>query len=239
MDYKILKGKLDQLDNEMAEKMNEQANNRYIISDGVMKIEEYFSREVRLAWMLKEPYDRDNGEGGGWSYFAMFPEGYNLYLEQFNKGHKSTWHPMIYISYAIHNEFLEWKDMDWLRDNHSMCDIVRSVAFINSQKLPSKGVTLTDMRDLWKSIKVHGYLLKRQVELLDPNVLIFANTIKLYEDVLGFDLSKKINHGTCDYLVHNGKLLIDAYHPSQKKVTRDRYINDIVTIVKKWKNEWK
>jgi hypothetical protein len=81
----------------MEERMNEPENDRYIIYDGVMKPDLYFNNKIRLAWMLKEPYDEEDGTGGGWNYFDMFPEGQNLYEVQFNRGHKTTWHPMIYI----------------------------------------------------------------------------------------------------------------------------------------------
>src|SRR5690606_29815156 len=109
----------------MEERMNEPENDRYIIYDGVMKPDLYFNNKIRLAWMLKEPYDEEDGTGGGWNYFDMFPEGQNLYEVQFNRGHKTTWHPMIYISYSIFNNFQKWEEMEYIRDKNEMCDVVR------------------------------------------------------------------------------------------------------------------
>lgn len=218
----------------MEQRMNEPENDRYIIFDGVMKPELYFKKQIRLAWMLKEPYDFENGTGGGWDYFDMFPDGENLYETQFNKGHKSTWHPMIYVSYGIHNNFQKWENMEYIRDKNEMCEIVREVAFVNSQKLPAKGFTNTKFSDLWESINKYSDLLKMQIDLLNPNVLIFANTIELYEAILDLDLSKLISYGSCSYLEKDEKLLISAYHPSQRGITRERYVNDIISIVEKW-----
>lgn len=220
----------------MAERMNELEAGREIIDDGVMKPEVYFSKNIRLAWVLKEPYDDHDGKGGGWSYFEMFPEGQDLYKVQFHKGHKSTWHPMIYISYSINNGFLKWDEMKYIRDDHSMCDVVRYTAFVNTQKLPSRGLTNTNHADLWESVKKYGDLLKKQLELLDPNVMIFAYTYDMYSEILGTKGIKLLKYGTCHYLVNNGKLYISAYHPSQRSVTREKYVNDIISVVEKWKN---
>jgi hypothetical protein len=218
----------------MAERMNETEAGREIIDDGVMKPEIYFSKDIRLSWILKEPYDDYDGKGGGWSYFDMFPEGQDLYKIQFHKGHKSTWHPMIYISYSIQNGFLKWNEMNYIREDHSMCDVVRYTAFVNTQKLPSKGLTNTNHADLWDSVSKYGDLLKEQLDLLSPNVMIFAYTFGMYSEMLGINGEKLSKHGTCHYLVKDGKLYISAYHPSQRTVIREKYVNDIVSVVEKW-----
>jgi hypothetical protein len=227
---------IDSLYKRMDEQMNKPEEGRYVIYDGVMNPEKYFSGTVRLAWMLKEPYDSENGTGGGWSYFDMFSEGKDLYVEQFHKGHKSTWHPMIYISYSLHNNYPKWEEMKYIREDHSMCDIVRQVAFINAQKLPAKHYTRTYYNDLWESVSQHSEILKSQVELLNPNILIFCNTIELYKDILNLDLSRLQRAGTCQYLEKEGKLFVSAYHPSQRTVSRCQYVNDIVNVVSKFSN---
>ncbi|NCA22374.1 MAG: hypothetical protein EBS86_14715, partial [Crocinitomicaceae bacterium] len=201
----------DALKAEMAERMNEPK--RELIYDGVMKPELYFNSPIRLAWMLKEPYDEENGTGGGYDYFDMFKEGEDLYLYKFKEQHKVTWHPMIYISHSIHNNFQKWEEMDYIRDNHGMCDVVRKVAFINSQKLPSKNFTHTDSAHLWESIEKNSDLLERQIKMLNPNVLIFGNTIQLYERLLNIEVGQFTKSGSCSYLIKDGKLYISAYHP--------------------------
>lgn len=234
MNIEEFKKQSELLNAEMEARMDEPQNNRFVIPDGVMQPEVYFSKPIRLAWVLKEPYDEEDGTGGGWSYFDMFPEGKDLYVEQFHRGHKSTWHPMIYISHSIHNNFPKWEEMKYIRQDHSMCDVVRHVAFINSQKLPSKGRTNTNFEDLWESIEKHSDLLKKQIDLLDPNVFIFGNTIGLYKKILELDFSNFKDHGSCKFIEKDGKLYIHAYHPSQRSITRDNYINDIVFVVEKW-----
>lgn len=232
MNIKEFKLKTEALYLEMENRMNEA--DRYVICDGVMKPEIYFSNPIRLAWILKEPYDSEDGTGGGWYYFDMFPEGKNLYEVQFNGGHKTTWHPMIYISYSIFNNFQKWEDMPYLRDKNEMCDIVRQVAFINTQKLPSKGYTNTNYQDLETAISKYSDLLISQIELLNPNVLIFGNTIELYNELLNLNTKNLKNAGSCNYIIQDDKLYIAAYHPSQRNIKRHDYVNDIITVVEKW-----
>lgn len=221
---------------EMETRMNEPENDRLIIPDGVMLPEKYFSNQIRLAWMLKEPYDYENGTGGGWDYSELF-KGEDLYEERFKGSIRNTWHPIIYITHSIFNNFPLWEEMDFIRDDHSMPNILREVAFINSQKLPAKGVTVTNMNDLIESLEKFGDLIKRQVELLDPNVFIFGNTFGIYTNLLDLDNSQLKKNGTCNYLIKNSKLYIDAYHPGQKNTVDGKdYVNDILSTVKKWKN---
>ncbi len=219
---------------EMIIRMNKPEENRYVIPDGVMIPDVYFKKDIRLAWMLKEPYDEEDGTGGGWSYFEMF-KGNDLYLEQFNRSHKPTWHPMIYVSYSVHNNFVKWNEMSFIRDAHEMCDVVRNVAFINSQKLPSKNVTRTDFSDLYESIEKHSDLLIRQIDLLNPNVFIFGNTFNLYSKLLNLEKFEIKFQGSVGYIIHNEKLYISAYHPAQTSIKRDLYVDDIITTIEKWK----
>lgn len=221
---------------EMETRMNEPENNREIIDDGVYNPEKYFLNEIRLAWMLKEPYDEEDGTGGGWSYLSMF-DGDDLYETTFKKGHKTTWHPIIYTSHSILNGFPKWEEIEYIRDDHSMASVVKEVAFINAQKLPAKGVTRTNMDDIIESIAKHGDLLKRQKELLDPNVLIFANTFELYRELLELNDVNLQKHGSCEFIEQNGKLYISAYHPAQTQVPSHEYVNNIVEVVKNWKSK--
>lgn len=231
------KNKANALNKEFMERLN--TREREVITDGVMMPELYFKNGLRLAWMLKEPYDSKNGIGGGWSMFDMFPEEKDLYEEQFKRTHKVTWQPIIYISFSIFNNFQKWSEMKWISEDHSMCDIVRQVAFINSQKLPSKGVTRTDYTDLEESLKLTSDLLEKQINLCNPNVFIFANTVGLYTNILGYKLEEFVNEKSVSYLFKDGKLFINAYHPGQRKIKREDYVNDIVSIVEKFSDKLK
>lgn len=220
---------LDQLMEEIATRMNDDENERQIICDGVHSPELYFANPMRIAWMLKEPYDDEDGKGGGRSLLKMFD--HEDQYAKFSEGHRTTWHPIIYVTYALKNGFLKYDDMKYIRDDHSMIEVLKSTAFINAQKLPSKNVTKTNFNDLHESLEKYHDLLIRQINLIDPNVLIFANTFNVYRNYLGLQEITPIQHGTINYLFHEGKLYIDAYHPAQRTVKGFRYTDDIVAVV--------
>lgn len=217
---------------EMHQRMNDSETGREIIADGVYSPDKYFLNHIRLVWMLKEPYDED---GGGWNYMELF-DGEDLYESQFKKGHRTTWHPIIYTSHGIQNGFKKWEEIDYIRDDHELAKIVREVAFINAQKLPSLVGTRTNMDDIYLSIKKNGDLLIRQIDLLNPNVFIFANTFEAYKSLLKLQDDELIQNGSCSYIVKDEKLYISAYHPAQTQVGGNIYTNDIVEVVKKWFN---
>ncbi len=222
--------KYEALVDEMHQRMNDSDTGREVIADGVYSPDKYFSKDIRLVWMLKEPYDED---GGGWNYLELF-DGEDLYESQFKKGHRTTWHPIIYTSHGIQNGFKKWEEIDYLRDDHELAKIVREVAFINAQKLPSLVGTRTNMDDIHLSIKKYGDLLIKQVELLNPNVFIFANTFDAYISLLQLQDYELIQNGSCSYIVKDEKLYINAYHPAQTQVGGNIYTNDIVEVVKNW-----
>ena len=233
MKPKDFDAKYKTLVDEMYIRINDPERGREVIADGVHSADKYFHQDIRLVWMLKEPYDEG---GGGWNYWEMF-DGDDLYESQFKKGHKTTWHPIIYTSHGILNGFKKWEEIDFIRNNHDLAKIVREVAFINAQKLPSLGGTRTNMEDIRVSIKKYGDILLRQIELLNPNVFIFANTFNSYIPLLNLNEAELIHHGSCSYVAKEGKLYINAYHPAQTQVGGNVYTNDIVEVVKNWFNK--
>lgn len=225
-----------QLMSEMQLRMNDEANDRIIIEDGVHSPEKYFADDIRISWMLKEPYDDNNGTGGGWALYDMFDEE-NQY-KKFSGPHRATWHPITYVSYGIKNNFLKWDDMDYIRDNHQMLEVLKELAVMNVQKLPSLNLTITAMDHLHESMNKHNDLLLRQLELLNPNVLIFANTFHVYRSYLKLQNIKLEKHGSINYLINDNRLYIDAYHPSQRTVKRVNYVNDIIEVVRNWRSNF-
>jgi hypothetical protein len=211
---------------EMKQRIDEPENERYIISDGVMQPDEYFSKEIRLAWVLKEAYDEEDGTGGEWSYFDLYDKvGFDL------SKHK-TFKPIIQTSYSIHNGFIKYENIGEI--DFEMKQIIKSVAIINTQKLPAKNHSTTNDRDLHQSINKYYDLLEAQLELINPNVIIFGNTFKYYKDLLKIEDSEIVK-GNVWHVSKEGKLYISAYHPVQTQTSKKDYVNDIVSVVEKWK----
>lgn len=193
------------------------------ILDGVYDADKYLFTSPRIMWVLKEPYDDFDSEG------KPFGGGWPLYDAYDNKEawKNPTWQPMIYVSYGIiHHK--KWEEMDWIRDDLSMKDVLKQVAYINISKMPaysnSKEDLIIQRYNVWRPI------LLEQVSVYKPDIIIFGNTFKYFKcDLLGEDAEpvKKID-GVVHVYEKDGVKLFDAYHPNQKIIGRDLYVNSII-----------
>lgn len=212
---------------EMKQRIDEPENERLFISDGVMQIDEYFSKEIRLAWIIKEAYEEKDGTGGGWSYFDLYDKA------NFDITNHSLFRKIIKTSYSIHNDFIKGENMDEI--DFEMKQIIKKVAIINTQKLPAKNYSRTNGKDLKESINKYSDLLERQLKLINPNVIIFGGTFQYYKDLLKFEDSEIVK-GNVKYISKGDKLYIDAYHPSYWQISEEEYVNYIASVVEKWKS---
>lgn len=200
--------------------------------DGIVNIEKYLQSKFKILWILKEPYDDvENGlpSGGDWRYIEDF-----LAVDNFYQHIKQipTWHPIIYTSYGLLNNFRQYETMDYIRDDESMAEIIRNVAVINVQKLP--GFTRTyDYDRIWSAYQKNRDILLKQIDTYNPDIIIGGYTLQLFLDDLGIKNDLK-NNGSIDYATKNSKLFIHAYHPAQTQITRDIYVNDIINTAKVW-----
>jgi hypothetical protein len=210
----------------MKQRIDEPENDRYIISDGIMQPDEYFKKEIRLAWVLKEAYDEEDGTGGGWSYFDLYDK------VDFNISKNQTFKQIIKTSYSIHNEFIKYENIGEI--DFEMKQIIKNIAIINTQKLPAKNYSKTLPKDLQESINKYSDLLETQLDLINPNVIIFGGTFQYYKDLLKIEDSEIVK-GNVWYISKEDKLYIIAYHPAQTQNSKKDYMNDIVSVVEKWK----
>jgi hypothetical protein len=203
------------------------------IVDGIVNHYEYLNSKFKILWILKEPYDdlKDGVPcGGGWHFCNDFlaPDGFYKRIKQA----RSTWHPIIYTTYGLLNDFMQYESMDYIRDDESMAEIVRSIGVINVKKLP--GYTRTyDYESICQAYINHKDILLKQVNTYNPDIIIGGSTLQLFYDDLGIRQGMK-NCGSIDYAIKDSKLFIAAYHPAQTKIKRDIYVNDILNIAKKW-----
>lgn len=118
--------------------------------------------------------------------------------------------------------------------NCEMIQIIKNVAIINTQKLSAKNHSATNDRDLELSNKKYSDLLEAQLDFINPNVIIFGNTFKYYKALLKIEESEIVK-GNVWHVSKEGKLYISAYHPAQTQTSKKDYVNDIVSVVEKWK----
>ena len=195
------------------------------ITDGIVSIEKYLQCEYKICWILKEPYDEDNGKGGGWS---ITKDG--LASEDFSPGSSPTWQPMIYTTHSLLNNFIPYNQMDWIRDDPEMSNSLKHIAFININKMPafhrSNDIDIAKKYESWRPI------LHWQLKIYDPQIIIFGNTFQHFKKDLGIRDDEIKNKDYVDYVVKNKKIYAHAYHPAQTVISREDYVQGIINVVK-------
>ena len=213
------------------------------ITDGIFDINTYKKQEIKILWILKEPYDEDeNGNigNGGWSITDSIMEvirnneiGKKDRRFIHDKHGAKTFQSMIRTSYRILHPEQKRKKVDI----DKICgETIRSIAYINSSKMP--GEKRTVMAELKKKAGVWTTIIKNQIEKFRPNIIIFGNTFSLYptlfktEELTCWSSSRNVKLNFY-YDENRQRLYVDAYHPSYSGFSH-KYENLIGQEVNKW-----
>ena len=190
-------------------------NNFLPIKDGVADLNGYANSKLKVAWVLKEPWDDEdenhNPEGGGWSLINDCFN--NLTLESYRKN--PVWQKVAYVMYGFRN-YQKWNDMPWIRNKPEMLYEIRSVAWLNVSKMPG-GKVSSDVyignayRDIWQPV------LQAQLEVYQPDVIIFGKTFQHCHGEFANKVKiEKYCNSMLDFYMAGNKVLIDTYHPGRK-----------------------
>ena len=134
---------------------------------------------------------------------------------------------MIYSMYGLFNN-QKWEDMDWISDDKSMTDVLKQIAYINISKMPAS--TTTNDNSLWDKYNLWKEILAKQMAIYEPKIIIFGNTFRYFkDDLVGADTNPSRSiEGIVDIYEKGGIKYLDTYHPNQKMVTRETYVNSII-----------
>ena len=199
------------------------------IRDGVADIEAYIQSSPKVMWVLKEPYDdfKEDGSPYGGDYTLM---------EDLKKNRNAqlgtmplTDRRVIYATYGIFAGY-EYDDMGWYYEPETYKYLFQ-IAYINLSKMPGgkKSGDMTTKFQTWRDIVL------KQINLYNPNVIIFGGTFQYLKDDLGIDNTYKV-HTEEDWKLNidnqNNTLFVDTYHPGIPGWDR-MYINKIAKNIRK------
>lgn len=194
------------------------------IYDGVNDISSYLGSSPKIMWVLKEPYDiisEGKASGGGWSIFDLYNR----------ESVRPTLQVIAYTVYGYLNSIL-WPEMGSIRDNLEILDVLKQIAYINISKMPSKTVSNNDT--IGRLYKIWEPVLHKQFLLYNPDVIIFGNTYDHFEQyTVGHTLKPIFQDTETGLKVYSylNKLLLSAYHPRQRKMTREKYVNALISVL--------
>ena len=194
------------------------------IYDGVNDIASYLESSPKIMWVLKEPYDiisEGKASGGGWSIFDLY-------------NRESVRPTLQVIAYTIYGylKSVQWPEMGSIHDNLEILDVLKQIAYINISKMPSKTVSNNDT--IGRLYKYWEPVLHKQFLLYNPDVIIFGNTYDHFEHYsVGHTLEPIYQDDETGLRVYSylNKLLLSAYHPRQRKMTREKYVNTIISVL--------
>ncbi|MDE6695676.1 MAG: hypothetical protein K2K25_02240 [Muribaculaceae bacterium] len=195
------------------------------VLDGVADIKGYQTSSPKIMWVLKGAYPASEGNDEYYIWDCWNMKEHNI----------PTWIPLIKILYGLRHhletskriELCDMKDV-----NQKMLDDFKKTAYINICKVPydHEDDDLNEQAELWRDI------VKQQVKLYSPDVIIFGGTYDIIKDHDVFTGNILVDKTPTEEIAHiyknpEGTLLFSAWHPAYpyvyKKDLLDHYVDEI------------
>lgn len=206
------------------EKRHLDAGYKRFIRDGIVN-EEWWSQEQsvpKICFFLKEARTEQE-------------QGYNLVQDLYNYEPWKLWQRVAVWTQAIQLAFSGERAYDEDKIRMKAHEAVKQTAVVNVKK--SNGLAESQGDDLWQYVRDDKDLLKKELELINPDIIVCGYTFGMLSEVLGNELDMD---GTIDtmYGFWKDKLVIDYYHPACHYPNRVNYYA-LLSICRLAKEEWK
>ena len=134
MDAKKLQEEQRKIHEEINQLHKEGNFDKIPITDGVTDIEGYLQSKPRIAWILKEAWDK--GSEKGWSITDDV-------IAELNKDTISgtpSFKRVAYTTFGIQTES-KWDDMPWIYNDENIANAIKKVAWLNVSKVAGDSVS--------------------------------------------------------------------------------------------------
>lgn len=198
--------------NALMEEWNE--NHRSIglinfISDGAVNADVYEGSSPKIVFFLKEAYSKTNES---WSLTKWLDNGAMTKMW----GNVAEW------TYGIQNTSVNVLPHKPQLTNEEKTQLLKSIAIVNVKK--SNGNLSSDYEDLLCYAETDSAYLKRELDILNPDIIVCGNNSSLLRVIYGAEVQeKKVSADgliDVDFMKRNGyayvenKIIIDYYHPA-------------------------
>jgi hypothetical protein len=198
---------------------------RYVSTDGILNEELYWKNIPRITFLLKEMYEETYID----NKIAPLPEGYKDGYGPYGSS-PSFWRNLRSWQYLITtrteqaqgkitpdeaNARLTPENVDKIKETS-----LTGVGYVNIKKVV--GNNTSDWEDIYSYARNDADLLKRQLDLMNPQVIVCCG----YSEIKGsvFDCLKIINPGmakatqisNCFHIFDNRILVVDWWHPAAR-----------------------
>lgn len=196
---------------------HKKAGYKEFVTDGVVCPEVWFPQPTRVLYILKEPH---SGNGKDWSLLD--------YLKEPDESKGRTWAAVAEWQYALQNTTVDsipafdawlgapYGDMERYRE--AQMNLLRQCAVLNIKK--SNGKSESNDIDLLDYVNEDGDLLKRQIDMISPTIIVCGSTFHLLKDnpkqpdkkrIFGEDTGSFPSRGCFSI---GGRTVIAYYHPA-------------------------
>lgn len=198
------------------------------ITDGIVDIDAYLSSFPNMLWILKEPWEtlKDGERGGRWSLTQdLIPR----LIANNELGGIPTYRKMAYVTYSVFNEFVPYPNIPPLTDP-LVGESLKRIAYINVNKFPGK--TVSSAANIEFYYRRNRDVLKKQMAAINPDVVITGNIMHLFYEDFGLSRPQLQSEGSVDFCRKDGRLYVNAYHPAYWRVKEQKYVDDLVAVIK-------
>ena len=221
--------------------------------DGILADESrwniWFQAGHRVMFILKEPYDAARQiKEKAVRYNEWLSNGYyNTIGDIPQEDGAPTYRPIATIT----NMIVKDRDYYSVRNEYGSPEAYKTflehTAIINCKKEHNRNSVYTVESELREHIIRYSHIIKEQLRVYDPTVVIFANTHKyLIENnagrvtILGESIPAgniyTMQDGIHKFYFNENRVFIEAYHPSAH-VNKEQYCTQILEAVHKWEEE--
>ena len=194
------------------------------IYDGAINATLYVRAPVRILWILKEPWEeRDiNGGAGGWSLRELLDEKPEIFR-------KHTHRYVFCVSYGLLKGTRDWSVIRNSRGDADYKTLFRSVAHINVKKLPNTRNAPASNNAVMRGYETGKEIIRQQIELYKPDVVIGCNPHMpaIIRDMSG-ETAQLARTGHAAHCRIGHTIFISGYHPAQRIISKEKYVMDML-----------
>ena len=182
------------------------------ISDGVVNADIYQNYQPKIAFFLKEAYSKEGD--CCWSL-----------TEWLNRGAMTRmWSTVAEWTYGIRNTTETLIPHKPQLSNEEKTKLLQTIAIVNVKK--SNGEARSNYQDLLQYTKKDRFYLKKELEILSPDIIVCGNNSSLLRAIYGARIQDDTVHADGDidyefirkngYVIVNNQIIIDFYHPANQ-----------------------
>ena len=223
----IMKENIQTKENKLFEKYENILN---WVKDGIINEDDFFESKVKVLYVLKEA---NGGKNKEWKNGDL-----RNYLSNYATRWQ-TWNNLVRWQFGIENinNDNSWQTIDKINVNFRK-EYLRHVAIINLKK--QAGSKSSNMREIFEHAKRDVKLIKSQIELYDPEIVICGGTGDIVKEIglfEGLDKWEKSARGVSFNIAKN-RIIVSYKHPAARQSKKHMFI-DIINTIKEAKSNIK